>query len=129
MKKPILLIVDDEPDMGDFAAFAGEVSGYEVITMDCGKEFQEAFLVMSPDLILMDIAIPDIDAVGLLEWLAKAGNQVPIILMSGHGDYMLNWAKTVGTDLGMSVIGTLSKPIALDDLEKILSEFREKIAG
>ena len=129
MKKPILLIVDDEPEMGEFAAFAGEISGYEVVTIDSGKEFQEAFLLMSPNLILMDVAIPDIDAIGLLEWLNNAGNKSPIILMSGHGDYMLNWAKTVGTDLGMSIIATLSKPIALDDLEKVLSDFKENIVS
>ena len=129
MKKPILLIVDDEPDMGDFASFAGEASGYEVVTIDSGKDFQEVYKLMSPDLILMDVAIPDIDAVGLLEWLSKAGNRVPIIIMSGHGDYMLNWAKTVGTDLGMTIIDTLSKPVALDDLEKLLIETREKYFG
>ena len=128
MTKPILLIVDDEPEMGDFASFAGEVSGYEVVTMSSGKEFQEAYLLLSPSLILMDVAIPDIDAIGLLEWLSSAGNRVPIILMSGHGDYMLNWARTVGTDFGMSIIDTLSKPIALEDLEKVLSEAREKLA-
>ena len=128
MTKPILLIVDDEPDMGEFASFAGEVSGYEVVCMSSGKEFQEAYLLMSPDLLLMDVAIPDVDAIGLLEWLGAAGNRAPIILMSGHGDYMLNWAKTVGTDLGMSIIDTLSKPIALEDLEKILNEVREKLA-
>ncbi|MDH5387696.1 MAG: response regulator [Gammaproteobacteria bacterium] len=127
MSKPILLIVDDEPDMGEFASFAGEVTGYEVITMSSGKDFQEAYLLMSPDLLLMDVAIPDIDAIGLLEWLGSAGNRCPIILMSGHGDYMLNWAKTVGTDLGMSVIDTLSKPIALEDLEKILTEIKTKL--
>ena len=129
MKKPILLIVDDEQEMGDFATFAGEATGYEVVAMTSGKEFQEAYLLMSPDLILMDVAIPDIDAIGLLEWLGNAGNRAPIILMSGHGDYMLNWAKTVGSDLGMSIIDTLSKPIALDDLEKVLSDFREKSVG
>lgn len=128
MTKPILLIVDDEPEMGDFASFAGEVSGYEVITMSSGKDFQEAYLLLSPSLILMDVAIPDIDAIGLLEWLSSAGNRAPILLMSGHGDYMLNWARTVGTDLGMTIIDTLSKPIALEDLEKVLSEAREKLA-
>jgi DNA-binding NtrC family response regulator len=128
MTKPILLIVDDEPDMGEFATFAGEITGYEVVTMSSGKDFQEAYLLMSPDLLLMDVAIPDIDAIGLLEWLGAAGNRAPIILMSGHGDYMLNWAKTVGTDLGMSIIDTLSKPIALEDLEKTLSEVKEKLA-
>ena len=128
MTKPILLIVDDEPDMGEFATFAGEITGYEVVTMSSGKDFQEAYLLMSPDLLLMDVAIPDIDAIGLLEWLGAAGNRAPIILMSGHGDYMLNWAKTVGTDLGMSIIDTLSKPIALEDLEKALSEIKVKLA-
>lgn len=128
MTKPILLIVDDEPEMGDFASFAGEVSGYEVVTMSSGKDFQEAYLLLSPSLILMDVAIPDIDAIGLLEWLSSAGNRAPILLMSGHGDYMLNWARTVGTDLGMTIIDTLSKPIALEDLEKVLSETREKLA-
>lgn len=127
MTKPILLIVDDEPDMGEFASFAGEVSGYEVVCMSSGKEFQEAYLLMSPDLLLMDVAIPDVDAIGLLEWLGAAGNRAPIILMSGHGDYMLNWAKTVGTDLGMSIIDTLSKPIALEDLEHVLTEVKEKL--
>lgn len=127
MTKPVLLVVDDEPDMADFATFAGETSGYEVVSMTSGKEFQEAYLLMSPDLILMDVAIPDIDAIGLLEWLGAAGNRAPILLMSGHGDYMLNWAQTVGTDLGMSVIDTLSKPIVLEDLEKVLSEIRVKL--
>ena len=40
---------------------------------------------------------------------------------------MLNWARTVGTDLGMAIIDTFSKPIALEDLEKVLSETREKL--
>ena len=127
MTKPILLIVDDEPDVADFVTCVGEACDYDVITMNSGKEFQEAFSLISPDLILMDVSIPDIDAVGLLEWLSSIGNKSPILLMSGHGDYMLNWAKTVGTDSGMSVIGTLSKPIALDDLKKVLTDIKVKL--
>ena len=127
MTKPILLIVDDEPDMADFVTHVGEACDYDVITMNSGKEFQEAFSLLSPDLILMDVAIPDIDAVGLLEWLSNTGNKTPILLMSGHGDYMLNWAKTAGIDSGMPVIGTLSKPFALDDLKKVLTDIKVKL--
>lgn len=129
MNKPVLLIVDDEPEMGEFVAFAGESIGYEVITTVSGQAFQQAYLTRSPDLILMDVAMPDIDAVGLLEWLSDAGNQTPIILMSGYGDYMLTWAHTLGTDMGMSIIDTLSKPFALEELEKILSENIVKLVG
>ena len=128
MSKPILLIVDDEPDIADFATYVGEDSDYDVITMSSGKEFQEAYSLLSPNLILMDVAIPDIDAVGLLEWLKKQpGKHAPIILMSGHGDYMLNWAKTVGTESGLSIIGTLSKPISYDDLKNVLSDAKSKL--
>ncbi|MCK4705895.1 MAG: hypothetical protein KAT90_10460 [Gammaproteobacteria bacterium] len=60
--------------------------------------------MLSPDLILMDVSIPDIDAVGLLEWLSSIGNKSPILLMSGHGDYMLNWAKTVAQIRGCQLL-------------------------
>ena len=120
--KPVLLIVDDNQEMGDFATFAGEISGYEVVCVSSGRGFQEAFLLVSPDLVLMDLAIPDIDGIGLLDWLGDYGSHVQIILMSGHGDYMLNWAKSVGEDLGISIIGFFKKPISLDDLEKTLSD-------
>ena len=39
MTKPILLIVDDEPDMADFVTYVGEACDYDVITMNSGKEF------------------------------------------------------------------------------------------
>ena len=122
MHKPVLLIVDDEPEIGEFAAFSAENVGYAVVSTTNGKAFQNAYLTQSPDLILMDVAMPDIDAIGLLEWLYDAGNQTPIILMSGYGDYMLSWAHTQGSDMGMPVIGTLSKPFSLEELDTILSE-------
>lgn len=127
MPKPVLLIVDDEPEMCEFAAFAGQGIGYEAISTTTGREFQQAYLTRPPDIILMDVAMPDIDAVGLLEWLSDAGNQTPIILMSGYGDYMLSWAHTLGTDKGMPIIDTLSKPFTLEDLEKLLSESMAKL--
>ncbi len=127
MHKPVLLIVDDEPEIGEFVAFSAENVGYVVVSTTNGKDFQHAYLTHSPDLILMDVAMPDIDAIGLLEWLYDAGNQTPIILMSGYGDYMLSWAHTQGTDMKMPVIDTLSKPFSLQELEKILTENLPKL--
>ena len=122
MNKPVLLIIDDEPEMVDFAAYAGEGIGYKVVASTTSQTFQKAYLTESPDLILMDVAMPDMDAVGLLGWLSDAGNQIPIILMSGYGDYTLAWANTLGTDMNMSIQHTLSKPFALEELEKVLSD-------
>ncbi|MCK5359778.1 MAG: response regulator [Gammaproteobacteria bacterium] len=122
MDKPLLLIVDDEPDMGNFAAFAGNAAGYRSVITISGNEFQQKYLSSSPDLILMDVAMPDIDALGLLEWLSSAGNQCPIILMSGYGDHTLSWARSFADDMGMTIVDSLSKPFMLEELEKVLTD-------
>ena len=127
MHAPILFVVDDEPDIANFVSHVGEACDYDVIAMNSGKEFQEAFSLLSPDLVIMDVSMPDIDAIGLLNWLSTLRNKVPIILMSGHGDYMLSWAKKEGTDLDVSVIGVLSKPIAVDYLKKVLTDIKVKL--
>ena len=127
--RPVLLIVDDNLDICEFVSFAGEVTGYESISASSGKEFKDVHSLMSPNLIVMDIAMPDIDAIALLDWLATSGNRIPIILMSGHGSYMLNWANTVGKDLNMPIIGTLKKPFKLEDLENILSKTKFELAN
>jgi len=129
MRKPVLLIVDDEPEIGEFATFSAENVGYAVISTITGEQFQQAYLAHSPDLILMDVAMPDIDAVGLLEWLYDAANQTPIILMSGYGDYMLTWAHTQAKDMGMTIIDTWSKPFSLQELEKVLLDNLAKFAA
>lgn len=126
--KPILLVVDDEPDMADFVAIAGESTGYEVKVAHSGREFQQVYLGSNPALIVMDVAMPDMDAIQLLEWLGDAGNVVPVILMSGYGDHMLSWASTLGSEKGNTVIETLSKPIKLEILENTLSEYMKNIS-
>lgn len=120
--KPTLLIVDDEPDMANFIAIAGESVGYEIKITHSGREFQQEYLGCDPALIVMDVAMPDMDAIQLLEWLGDAGNGVPVILISGYGDHMLSWASTLGRKMGNTVIQTLSKPIKLELLENVLSD-------
>lgn len=127
IEKPVLLVVDDEPDMAKFIAIVGEEAGYDIRMAHSGHEFQQVYLDSDPALIVMDVAIPDMDAIELLAWLGDAGNITPIILISGYGEHMLSWASTIGERAGNTVIQTLSKPINLEILEHALSDFIKNI--
>lgn len=103
-----ILVVDDEPDIRDLVKEILEDEGYEVTTAANGAEAQEARRARRPDLILLDIWMPDIDGISLLkEWSEGDALPCPVVMMSGHG--------TVETAVEATRLG------AYDFIEKPLS--------
>ncbi len=103
-----ILIVDDEPDIRDLVKEILEDEGFTVDVAENAeqaKRLRESFL---PDLVLLDIWMPDTDGITLLkEWKETSALNMPVIMMSGHG--------TVETAVEATKIG------AYDFLEKPLS--------
>ncbi len=122
MHKPILIVVDDELNMSEFVAFVGESLGFDTRICITGNSFQKEFSNALPDLVVMDIAIPDIDAIDLLRWLSEVGCDAPVILMSGYGDNILNWARELGISWGIPISDVLLKPIPMQDLENAIKK-------
>jgi DNA-binding NtrC family response regulator len=103
-----VLVVDDEPDIRELVKEILEDEGYEVTLAQDGDSAREALRTKRPDLILLDIWMPDIDGITLLkEWSDDSGRPCPVIMMSGHG--------TVETAVEATRLG------AYDFLEKPLS--------
>lgn len=123
MKKPLLMVIDDEADIANFVRYVGESVGFEVRVFDHVKAYQKASLEADPTAIIMDIVMPEIDGIELLLWHAKQGCSVPIILMSGYekGDY-LETAKRLGEARQLSIAGIMSKPIKFDELEAMFED-------
>jgi len=120
--KPILIVVDDEVNMSKFVAFVGESLGFDTRICITGNSFKEEFSSSSPDLVVMDIAIPDIDAIELLRWLSEEGCDTPVILMSGYGENILDWARELGISWGIPIKDVLLKPIPMQDLENAINK-------
>ncbi len=103
-----VLVVDDEPDIRELVKEILEDEGYEVTLAHDGNSAREALRARRPDLILLDIWMPDIDGVTLLkEWSEGGELPCPVVIMSGHG--------TVETAVEATRLG------AYDFLEKPLS--------
>jgi len=107
MPKKIILVVDDEPDIRQLLQEILEDEGYGVEVAENAEVARKQRLEHKPDLILLDIWMPDEDGISLLkDWLKEDG-LCPVIMMSGHA--------TVETAVEATRLG------AYDFLEKPLS--------
>jgi two-component system nitrogen regulation response regulator NtrX len=81
-----ILVVDDEPDIRFLLKDILEDEGYLVDIAEHAKAANEKRSANPPDLVLLDIWMPEVDGVTLLkEWKASQADICPVVMMSGHG--------------------------------------------
>ena len=107
-----ILVVDDESDIRRLLQEILTEEGYEVeVAADAGQA-RAARARQSPDLVLLDIWMPDTDGITLLrEWSNEASDACPVVMMSGHG--------TVDTAVEATRLGAydfVEKPLSLAKL-------------
>lgn len=83
--KPLILVVDDEPDIRELIKDILEDENYQVNIAANGEEARSEFNRQLPDLVLLDIWMPDIDGISLLKEFKQQNKAVTIVMMSGHG--------------------------------------------
>ncbi|GAA4041654.1 hypothetical protein GCM10022281_23410 [Sphingomonas rosea] len=117
---PRLLLIDDEPALADFMANAATLTGYApTITAD-RAQFEEAFAAATPDVVALDLGMPNTDGVEFLRYLAEHEYRGPVLIVSGFDRRVLESAFRLGGALGLEMVGPLEKPVRLEDLERLL---------
>ncbi len=118
---PRILVVDDEPDIRRLVCEILEDEGYQVATAENASVARELKKSKSPNLILLDIWMPDTDGITLLkEWVAEEAMLCPVVMMSGHGSVE---AAVEATRLG--AYDFLEKPLSLAKLLLIVGRALE----
>src|SRR5512145_1005970 len=107
-----ILVVDDEIGIRELLKEILSDEGYDVTVADNAASARAARNARRPDMVLLDIWMPDTDGITLLkEWSANGQLTMPVVMMSGHG--------TIETAVEATRIGALDfleKPIALQRL-------------
>lgn len=87
LKNTNILVVDDESGITDLIKDILEDEGFSVRTASNGSEAQQAIQDSKPDLVLLDIWMPDIDGISLMNEWKKTYQSLPfsVVMMSGHG--------------------------------------------
>jgi len=116
-----ILVVDDEPDIRSLLKEILEDEGFEVTLAQNGAEARNARRDRRPDLILLDIWMPDTDGITLLkEWADGSRQDIPVVVMSGHG--------TVETAVEATRLGAhdfIEKPLSIGKLLVTISRTLE----
>lgn len=119
MKKKIL-VVDDEADIRDMLSQILDDMGYEVLLAEDGKEGLRKAQLLKPDLILLDISMPQMDGAEVCLELKqkKSTEKIPVVLMTALGERI----DKLGTMREIGGFPTFVKPF---DTEELIGTIRE----
>lgn len=121
MSKRRLLIVDDQPEIAEFIGMVAETEGFEVQVSSNAATFKKLYASFEPDVIVLDIVMPEEDGIELIRYLADNGCKSHVITISGYDTVYLESTRVLARDLGLPKITTLAKPIELEDLKDALT--------
>ena len=129
MSSRSVLVVDDEPDIRHLLQEILEDEGYAVSVADSAHAAQTSIDEHTPDLVLLDIWMPDTDGITLLKsWRQSGELQFPVIMISGHGT-----VETAVEATRHGAVDFIEKPVSLAKLllnvEKALAEGFETNGG
>jgi DNA-binding response OmpR family regulator len=105
-----ILVVDDEPAVSDLLAYNLRKAHYEVTVAAGGREALRLARECSPDLILLDLMIPEVDGLDVCRELRKTSN-VPIIMITARGEEI---DRVVGLEMGAD--DYVTKPFSVREL-------------
>lgn len=116
-----LLVVDDDPDIGELVRVVAERVGYEVTVTTKAERFMAMFAEIEPHAVVLDMVMPDVEGTELVKWLADLSFSGQIVLISGYAPIYSEMAKELGDAKGLPPVRTLAKPIDLGELREALS--------
>ena len=119
---PLILSVDDEQDVTDLVSFHLKRAGCDVRTAATGREAIELVRQIHPDLILLDLMLPDIDGFGVCEILRRTPDTaaIPVVILTA---WATTDARSLGLDLG--ALDYMTKPFSprelVDRVQRLLN--------
>ena len=117
-----LLVIDDEPAITALIKRIAESSGYEVIATSDPEAFKQHVRTAPPDLICIDLAMPHVDGIELMRFLASEQCPSKLLIISGSEPQLLHSALRLGEALGLPIEGTMPKPLRIDALKTLLTD-------
>jgi two-component system nitrogen regulation response regulator NtrX len=116
-----VLIVDDEEGIRETLSGIFQDEGYNVITAGSGEEALKILKEQNPDLVLLDVWLSGIDGVETLQEIKKTNPELPVVIISGHGNIELAVKAT-----RVGAYDFLEKPLSLERVLLVARRALEK---
>ncbi len=125
-----ILVIDDDVSISETLELYLTEEGYDVVTANTGTEGLNQFVKNSPDVVILDIRLPDIDGFTVLEDLREENENVKVIMITAHHDM----DSTIKAMKG-GAFDYIHKPVNVDELDMAIQkalktyEMEKKIDG
>lgn len=109
----MIYLVEDDDNIRKLVSYALAKDGYEVCGCSCPHEFRDSIAKTLPELVLLDIMLPEEDGLSILKKLrsAKATENVPVIMLTAKSS---EYDKVTGLDMGAD--DYIAKPFGMTEL-------------
>lgn len=120
-----LLVVDDDEDVAELILLAAKRSGFEAKWANGPDEIMAQYQSFSPDVIVLDVLMPDMDGLEVLSYLRENRSGTKIVILSGSEENSRRMTGSFGKALGLQVVANVKKPFVLAELTATLRKIAE----
>jgi len=120
MTQKRLLAVDDDVTSAELIVRVAERCGFEGFATSDSRGVTNLANALQPDLIAIDVNMPNIDARGLLALLGEANYGGQVLIVSGQTKEVLRDVQMFGREQGLSIPAYMQKPLDFQALRKLL---------
>lgn len=125
--QPVLLSLDDDEEIGKIIDAVATKADFDVTVTQTAGDFYERLRVLDPDVIVLDLQVPEVDGIELLRRLAETGVESWIVIATGMDRRTIASAKEYALKSGLNVVGAIQKPFLPEDLSGFLRLVESRI--
>jgi DNA-binding NtrC family response regulator len=114
-----VLVVDDNMDILTLVQGVAQRMGLFAVTLSNSLQFMTAFVRFKPDIVVLDMMMPDIGGIEIVHWLADVGYGGRLVIMSGYADYE-RLDRALADAGGQMTVTFLRKPFRIAGLKAAL---------
>lgn len=122
MSKRRLLALDDEVEILKVVERVAEKLDFHVQKSSTWKDFEKIYFSFNPDVVVLDLIMPERDGTEVAKWLAKQGFKGQLIVISGYNPLYGKMLRVMCENDGMTNVQQMSKPLDLDKFRHLLLE-------
>lgn len=123
------MVVEDDPLIADLVSRVGTECGFLTLCTT-GSQVATAYPKFNPDIVVLDIIMPDVDGIEVLRYLKDQYKRLHVIILSGSPDSYRRMTHSLGLAIGFIVAANIPKPFRVTELraafEKIKSSFPDE---
>lgn len=116
-----LLVVDDDPEFGEFVRKVALQVTYQVEVVTDGNAFKRCHEKFKPTIVVLEIVMPGVDGLELMQWLAERKSTVHLIIASGYAPMYADLARKLAQAKGLRPVTILPKPVKPAELRAALA--------